>query len=587
MWSSRLFWKIFCAYLVLLILLTVGFVSLVTSWQHEAMLGEVQRRLHDAAVLLAAVVEPEWQEGSLDELAVLTRRLGKQTGLRLNVIDYDGRVLTDSHFDPSGLENHKLRPELVEASQNPQGIGLNLRYAPGATAPTQYFAVFVRGPDKPLGYVRASIVLSDAYERMTRTQYWLWSIAVCAAVVVLGVTYVIVGRIVEPLMRLIEGAKAITAGQYDQQVVVAGRDEIGLLGMAFNRMSREMVRQIDELRKHGEQLGTVLGSMIEGVIAVDADEKILFANGAAATQLEFAISRCLGRPLWEVVRNPVVQRAVRDAFANPEPKRSEFEISRTRRMVAMHATRLPGSPCPGVVLVMHDVTDLRRLENLRQEFVANVSHELKTPLTSIKAYTETLLGGAISDPEHNVVFLRRIEEQAERLHQLILDVLSLARIESNAEHIQIESLPLPDIVAQCVEEHLTAADAKDVELRAELGDPLVVLAEEEGLRTILDNLVNNALKYTPNHGQVTVRCRTEDRMALIEVVDTGIGIAPEHQARIFERFYRADLARSRELGGTGLGLSIVKHLVQAFGGSVAVTSQVGHGSTFSIRLPLA
>jgi two-component system phosphate regulon sensor histidine kinase PhoR len=266
---------------------------------------------------------------------------------------------------------------------------------------------------------------------------------------------------------------------------------------------------------------------------------------------------------------------------------TEFDAPGTqRRTLALRATRLPGDPCPGVMLVVHDLSDVRRLENLRRELVANVSHELKTPLAAIKAYAETLRLGAIDDPLHNHAFVRRIEEQTDRLHELILDMLQIARLEQGQETLDIGPVPIADLIEQCVRQFADTAAARQITLHTDLppGDVLA-LADEEGVRTILNNLVDNGLKYTPAGGRVTICGRVAEQAVVLEVQDTGIGISPEDQARIFERFYRADKARSRELGGTGLGLSIVKHLAQSFGGFVAVESLPGSGSTFRVTLP--
>jgi two-component system phosphate regulon sensor histidine kinase PhoR len=265
---------------------------------------------------------------------------------------------------------------------------------------------------------------------------------------------------------------------------------------------------------------------------------------------------------------------------------TEFDSpGRVRRRLALRATRLPGTPCPGVVLVLHDMTELRRLESLRREFVANVSHELKTPLAAIKGYAETLRLGAVHDPEHNLHFVRRIEEQADRLHQLILDILQVARIESGQEAFELRPVLVGAVVADAAAQFAEAATAKQIALATEVACPeAAVWADEEGLRTILNNLVDNALKYTPAQGQVVIRAAANGTRVRLEVHDTGIGIDEKDQARIFERFYRVDKARSRE-GGTGLGLSIVKHLALAFGGTVSVASQPDRGSTFCVELP--
>ena len=245
------------------------------------------------------------------------------------------------------------------------------------------------------------------------------------------------------------------------------------------------------------------------------------------------------------------------------------------------------APCEQVC-PLRDVTELRRLESLRRDFVANVSHELKTPLSSIKAYAETLCQGALEDPVNRLHFVQQIEEQAERLHQLILDVLSLARIESGRQAFEIKAVSLATVVQSCIDRHRDNAGAKQITLECEpRRDAVHVRADAEGVRQILDNLIDNAIKYTPERGRVTIRWHVEEPMGVVQVQDSGIGIAAKDEPRIFERFFRVDVARSRELGGTGLGLSIVKHLAQFFGGTVGFRSEPGAGSTFEVRLPLA
>jgi two-component system phosphate regulon sensor histidine kinase PhoR len=259
----------------------------------------------------------------------------------------------------------------------------------------------------------------------------------------------------------------------------------------------------------------------------------------------------------------------------------------------MHVAQLPGPPTRGAVLVLHDTTELRRLERLRQEFVANVSHELKTPLSVIKAAVETLQDGAVDDPKYQVTFLGQIADQAERLHMLILDLLSLARIEAGNEVFEFKRVSLEPVVRACLERHGARAEGKNQLLVAVppttpgSADSFDAWADEEAVGQLLENLVDNAIKYTPNGGSISVRWRAEGGQVCLEVEDTGIGIPEQDLPRIFERFYRVDKARARELGGTGLGLSIVKHLVQAMHGSVSATSRSGKGTTFSVRLPRA
>jgi two-component system phosphate regulon sensor histidine kinase PhoR len=332
--------------------------------------------------------------------------------------------------------------------------------------------------------------------------------------------------------------------------------------------------------------------MTEGVIAVDRSERLLFANASAGRVLGFDARRAGDLTLLEAVRSHELRAIMQKALRSRQLCSAELAWSgKSLRTFDVLATPLPGEPPPGVVLVLRDITELKRLEHMRQQFIANVSHELKTPLSSIKAYTETLLDGARNDPVHCEKFLQRIDEQAARLHQLIMDMLSLARIESPQFPLELTAVPIARVVRRCLADYEPQAASSRVRLECHFEESeeehLAIRGEEEALRQILSNLVDNAIKDTPAGGTVAVSCRRDGRAAIIEVADTGVGIAAEHHSRLFERFYRVDKARSRELGGTGLGLSIVKHLAQAQGGSVSVASQVGRGSLFTIKLPLA
>ena len=359
-------------------------------------------------------------------------------------------------------------------------------------------------------------------------------------------------------------------------------------------MSRELSARMSELKhtslelqSSSQLLSTVFGSMVEGVVAVDNDERILFANTAARSLLDFGDRDPVGRPIWECVRNETVQTVVRQAMGGRE-RSVECQLPRHETVVEIRATPLEGDPCPGVVLVLHDVTELRRLENVRRDFVSNVSHELKTPLTIIQTATETLLDGAIADPQYAERFLSRIDEQGKRLHELIVDLLQLARIESGDVAFELSSVPVRPVVESLVDEFSSLAIAREVAVEVEAAEEdLSVEADSEALRTIVENLLSNALKYTPAGGHVTISWERDQAHAIIRVRDTGVGISTEHQTRIFERFYRVDRARTRAVGSTGLGLSIVKHLAGVFSASVSVQSEVGKGSVFTLRIPLS
>ncbi len=426
----------------------------------------------------------------------------------------------------------------------------------------------------------------------------LWLAAGLTTVAALVLAFALARRTTVPLQELTEGAERIASGAYGHKVYVAGGDEIATLARAFNYMSQRLAAQFAQLEADRQQLRAILSGMIEGVVALDAEQRILFANDRAAELLEFPVNAVIGRRLWEVVRQRTLQNIVRRALSEAEPCQEEVTWNNPgSKSLTVHAARLQGAAGDGVVLVLHDTTELRRLESLRQEFVANVSHELKTPLSVIQGCVETLLDGAVDDAQHRGTFLERIADQTGRLHHLILDLLSLARIEAGTEAFVYTAVSVPEAVAACVERHRDQAEGKQQHLgvsangssqpAANADEEPTAWADEEAVRQILDNLVDNAVKYTSPGGSINVGWHTEDGHVVLEIADTGIGIPEADLPRIFERFYRVDKARSRQLGGTGLGLSIVKHLVQAMHGSVSASSVQGKGTTFVVRLPRA
>jgi two-component system, OmpR family, phosphate regulon sensor histidine kinase PhoR len=399
-------------------------------------------------------------------------------------------------------------------------------------------------------------------------------------------------RWIAPLVELTNATQVLADGEMPSRIVTEYNDELERLAHSFDDMAQKIQARIEELQRSqqrvtsdNEQLATVLEAMVEGVIAVDQDERILLANMAAVRLLDLKKFNVVGRRVWEAIRLPQIHELIRTTLTNSEQHRLEFAVPWTYSTVAAVASRLPGDPCPGVVLVLHDVTELRRLESLRRDFVSNVSHELKTPLAAIAAYAETLMNGALEDHEVRQTFVGRISEQSDRLNSLILDLLELARIESGEHIFHVDAVDVNEVLRASIDSHQTIAESKQLTIETAFSEPDIRgQADAEGLRTIADNLIGNAINYTRGGGRIVVRSRREPPWVIFEVEDNGVGIAKEFQARIFERFFRVDRARSREVGGTGLGLSIVKHLCQLFGGNIKVKSQLGLGSTFTVQL---
>jgi two-component system phosphate regulon sensor histidine kinase PhoR len=580
-WTSKIVGKLFLVYTGLSVVLTVAFLTSISTWQRAAVVDQAAQTLETTALGLVKAATARNSVALRTALVEEVETAQRDSRQSIVLVGPLGHILAGAAV---GQENLSADPA-VQSALAGTAAHSERSYHGGSLLQV---AVPVRQGQSVIGALRVSQDLAAIDKPIAAAQRTLAAVAILATIAAVAATYFIVGRIVRPLAELTQGAQAIVDDDWQNPLPLAASDELGVLGRALNRVQSKLAARVDQLNQNSERLASVLGNMAEGVVAVSTDESILLANEASRKLLDITVANPLGRPLLEVTRSLVVHAAFVEALQSASPVEKEFAVSGpARRSLSLRAVRLPGQPCPGVMLVFRDVSELRRLENLRREFVANVSHELKTPLASIKAYAETLKLGALHDPEHSLTFVTRIEEQAERLHQLILDLIHLARVESGQEAFEIVDVDLAEAVQDTLDQYAAAAAQKQIVLEAIAPTQSVIArADEDGVRTILSNLVDNALKYTPCGGRVTLRWHGNGQAAVLEVQDSGIGIAPKDQARIFERFYRADRARSREMGGTGLGLALVKHLVQAFGGSVSLDSTPKQGSTFRIRLPL-
>lgn len=557
---SRLFWKLFLGFTLVNVLAAVALVFATWAWQKDRAAQLVEHELNTAALLLTEDAIA-WAQDPSEANAQRLRDLADRIAIDLRVSRGGGErleVLTHGGGDAESVYTHRV---LSDGTGN---VG--------------------------------ELWLERPAQTLAQTLGKLWGVyafyAPLVALLMVAAGYGVIAHLVGPVLALNCAARAMAKGDYQQRAFITNRDELGVLARSFNQMSEELGQRLTELQESDRRQATVLGGMIEGVIAIDDRQRVLFANSAAGRLFDFLPPEVEGRPLLEAARNHSLHQAATTSIASRTPQR--LEIDWDERVLSVQVTPLLGEPATGAIIVLHDTTELRRLENLRRDFVANVSHELKTPLSTIKANAETLLRGAMDDKEHRGKFLRGIDEQSDRLSELIHDMLNLARIESAQQPFEIQSMSISKAVEECIEDHQHRAASKQIELSAstdaEAGADLVK-ADREGLRVILGNLVDNAIKYTPAGGSVQIAWSAEGedagRRVRIAVSDTGVGIPEEKLTRVFERFYRVDDARSRHLGGTGLGLSIVKHLAQAFGGSVEVKNLSEQGACFSVLLPSA
>ncbi len=591
----NLFWHLFpaCLALSLAALLACGAVA---SWHYRrAALAAATSGLETEArrleSRLAGRLAPE-QAAFVDSLC---KALGRGVPLRLTVILPDGVVLGDSEEDPRVMAGHGDRPEIRAALAG--RVGVASRASPSQSRNLLYVAVPSR--DRPVsdgvaGAVRAALPLTavDAPVRaFARRIALLWLLV--AALAALTAAWLARG-LARPLAVLRQGVERLAEGQPGARTARAGPDEIADLATALNRMAAALDARLDTAGRQHSEREAVLASMMEGVLAVDEQERVIELNQAAARLLRVEIPRTLGRPLGEVTRNADLRRFVSGVLTARSPQEGEFRLddparAGSERVMQAHGTVLRDETGRGIgaLVVFNDVTRLRRLEIVRREFVANVSHELKTPITAIKGFLETLLEGGAKDRGETLRFLEVVARQADRLNAIIEDLLTLSRLEQEEAGAQVE------LAVTAVQGSLQTALQACEPLARERGIPLtldcapdlVVRLNGALLEQAVINLVNNALKYSEAGHPVAVSAARSDAGLEIRVADGGCGIAREHLPRLFERFYRVDRGRSRRQGGTGLGLAIVKHIVKVHGGTVGVESAPGEGSTFTIVIP--
>jgi two-component system phosphate regulon sensor histidine kinase PhoR len=405
-------------------------------------------------------------------------------------------------------------------------------------------------------------------------------------------------RISRSVQRLEQFARRISAGDFRPVPPAEMPGKMENLARSLNDAAANLMATIGALTEEKNRSAAILRGMVEGVAVIDASEHLAFCNEAFSEIVGMSAARAEGRPILEVIRQPEILELVRRALAGEEGLQGEMEVGGVRRRIfgvtvapvspAMEgAAAQPGRPI-GAVAVLHEITELRRLEQVRKDFVANVSHELKTPLTSIQGFAETLLGGALEDPKNSRRFVEIIRNHALRLSRLTDDLLKLSRIEAGKLGLELQPVSLFELIGGAVEAARPRAELSHLSLSSDCPPDLApVRGDANLLREVLQNLLDNAIQYTPAGGRIDVSAAETDGFAIVTVADTGIGIPEAEQARIFERFYRVDAARSRELGSTGLGLSIVRHIVEAHGGRVGVESAVGRGSKFFFTIPLA
>jgi len=586
----KLHWKltfIFCSAVILGLFISYFYLSsrltksfendLKTSLNYRLSLGKnfLESKLGD--------------KGKLSDPITIAKTIGQQQDLRTTIIAMDGTVLADSYLKPFELkhiENHLYRPEIQQALL--RGLGSSKRYSKTIRRYLLYTAI-VFGKDHPAGFLRYAVPISSIDLLEEAQQKIIIGSLILVFILSLGFTFIISLVITRPLVSMACIAQSMANGDFSKKPYIYSNDEIGDLARALSHMSGQIQDKIDEIRQETLKLNTVISSMFEGLLVVDEKGRVTLMN--LSLRKLFLIDFDPEKKVSiEVIRAPHIQDIIDKIIKNGQRLISEeVDISYPQeRILRINAAPIiRNDTLRGAVLVFHDITQVRKLERMRRDFMANVSHELRTPITNIKGYSETLLEGALEDKNRAKEFINIIHQNSSRLEDLINDVLDIAAIESNKMTISLIPLDIKPILKRCTGIFEKSIKDKGLSLSVRLPDDIPkILADEKRITQVLLNLLDNAVKYT-NTGGISIEISLKSKFIQFDVTDTGIGIPLNDIPRIFERFYRVEKSRSRDLGGTGLGLSIVKHIVESHHGDVWVSSKAGQGSTFSIKIPQA
>ncbi|ABW67735.1 sensor histidine kinase [Desulfosudis oleivorans] len=514
---------------------------------------------------------------------------GSAAKTRITLVLPSGRVVADSEEDPARMENHTDRTEILQALQT--GSGSSLRYSATLKTQMMYVALPMTGENSARLVVRTALPVTSIYSALGGIKFNIFAVALVLALLVALVSLVISRNIALPIREMEQGARRFAGGDLSSKLVLPASAELASLAEAMNDMAGRLDDRIKTAIRQKNELNAVFSSMTEAVIAIGSNEKILRVNHAAETFLRKSRQALNGTFLYEVIRNHDFKKFVESAV---KTDRSEadlpFELDGKTHIINIHASALVDETGErmGALLILNDVTRMRQLETMRKDFAANVSHELKTPLTSIQGFTETLLAEpSLLDNAHVVRCLEIIANNTKRLTTIIDDLLKLSEIEhaDRQKDFNFQEAPLADVINSAAAICRPDLDSKQIKLESDCPADLALPIDPFLLELALVNLVENAVKYSPNNSEVGISAEDKGREVHVSVIDHGTGIAEAHIPRIFERFYRVDKARSRELGGTGLGLAIVKHVAQIHGGRIEVQSTPGKGSAFTLIFP--
>jgi len=593
MFRSKLLWRLYSGYVAIFAITSIIIGTLVSRQVSENSLQEIEASLSARTELLAEIAKPYLanpaSEQTANALQNTLKRLDQNTHSRLTIITSNGTVLADSRELAQAMDNHLGRPEILDVQIH--NTATVMRYSQTLQQSMMYVALRVVDDDgQTIGFVRVSQALSTIDAKLARLRANILLAASTAAFVALLLGLYFARRFTAPLTKITRLAQSISRGEYTRRITVLENNEIGTLADAINRMASTSARRLSEITADRNRLAEIFAGMVEGVIGVDQKLNIIHINQGAARLLGLSMTASIQKPIWQEVRVQEITSALEQAMESQSVVRSQMRrlTNKEELVVDIYAAALHNDEgaANGAVIVLHDISEVDNLERIRRDFVANASHELKTPITAIRGLTETILDDTDMDPATRQRFTEKIRVQSVRLSALVSDLMTLSRLDSGGNEDSLHRYDLAGIIRQSAASARPACLEKGLELSLTLPDKgFWMLCDQPAISQMMDNLLDNALHYTQAGGKIDLQLINQNEQASITISDTGIGIGPQYQSRIFERFYRVDKARSRGLGGTGLGLSIVKNIIDQHGGHIQVKSQLGKGTTFIIVLP--
>ena len=575
-------WRVAVAFIVLIIVCVGGLSAYLVHFVRGDYLDNLESQLTSQAELVGATTETYFIIGQAEELAALAKRLGQQIGARVTIINGDGVVLGDTDENPAAMENHGNRLEVIEAVSS--GVGRSIRYSTTLGCDMMYVAVPVTVNGDVVSICRIALPLTEIDESLGHINRIVIAGAAIAGIIAIAVAIFISRATTGPVKELTQMAKRMAQGELDQKVRVSSRDEVAELAGAFNQMAAKVKEMVGLLTAERDKMFAILSSVADGILLFDSEGRVTMINQAASKILQLGDDKMLGHTFIEVVHDHELDDVLQRSLKTGEQQTGLVETQLGKQFLGVIATPLRGQS--GSVVLLQNLTELQRLQTVRRDFVANISHELRTPVASLKALAETLQAGALDDPTAGREFLAKINVETDRLAQMVNELSELSRIESGKVHLNVQSIDMDEVAMRVVERLKAQADRGRLSLVMDIPANLPrAMADKERVEQVLMNLLHNAIKFTPSQGTINVSARAEGDIVLVAVSDTGVGISADDLPRIFERFFKTDKARVG--GGTGLGLAISKHLVEAHGGKIWAESIEEKGSTFTFTLPIA